>query len=295
MIANVQPILSSLGRYGLAAVLVLALGLSASPALAQDGGGDAKTAALKKAYAEGMKAYKSEDANLAYTKLSEALSLANELEQQNAARQIENALQKIPKQWGNAALKNKNYSEALSHFEKGIEYSPKDAYMFYGKGLALVNLDSTDAGLSAMSQAVEVGNETGDRKTANLATERIRQEFVSTASKALNAQNPSVSDANEALSALDQMREYVEPSAKSLFYRASAHYAKSEHQKAIDTAREGLDMHRGSRTSAAKYYFVIAESLMKLGNTSEACSTFEQAAYGDYKARSEHYLENECK
>jgi hypothetical protein len=33
---------------------------------------------------------------------------------------------------------------------------------------------------------------------------------------------------------------------------------------------------------------------MKLGNEQSACQTFEKAAFGDYKARSDHYLKNEC-
>jgi hypothetical protein len=31
---------------------------------------------------------------------------------------------------------------------------------------------------------------------------------------------------------------------------------------------------------------------MELGQKDSACSSFEQAAFGDYRARSEHYLKN---
>lgn len=293
----IHTVSTQLKRWALGALVVaLAVGLGAAPALAQDNGSadKQKMEALKKAYSEGMQAAKQNNHQVAYPRLQEALRLARETDQSGAASQISDVLHKLPKKWGNQALKDKNYSEALTHFEAGVEYASDDAYMYYGKGLALVNMDSTDAAMASMSRAVEVGQETGDTRTANTASERIRQEFVSRASKALSKQNPSTADANEALEALDQMREYVEPNAKSLFYRASAQYAKGEFQSAIETARQGLEMHRGSRTDAAKYHFVIAESQLNAGDKASACATFEQSAYGDYKARSEHYLENTC-
>ena len=99
---------------------------------------------------------------------------------------------------------------------------------------------------------------------------------------------------DDAMEALDQMREYVEPSAKSMFYRALALYRDGQHEQAIQTAREGLDMHQGSRSDAAKFHYYIAESQMSLGDKATACATFKNAAYGDYEARAQHALENEC-
>jgi len=33
---------------------------------------------------------------------------------------------------------------------------------------------------------------------------------------------------------------------------------------------------------------------METGNKASACETFNNATYGDYEARANHYLENEC-
>ena len=276
-------------------VCLLLAGVLATPAVAQNGGGGGDDlSALKQAYSEGMKAAKQNDHETAYPRLEEAYRLAEASDQSNAARQILSVLQQLPKQWGNQALKNKNYSAALMHFEKGSEHAPEDAYMMYGQGVALVNMDSTGTAMARMSQAIEVGQANGDTRTANLATERIREEYIARASQALSAQNPSEDEAEEALTALDQMREYVDPSAKSLFYRSLAYDVQGDHEQAIQTAERGLEMHQGSRSDAARYHFVIAESQMRMGNTNQACQTFQDAAYGDYKARSEHYLENQC-
>lgn len=265
--------------------------------LAQGDGGSAKKEKiqqLKKSFKNGLRAAKAEQHDQAYTQLEQASNLAQEVDVSNAVRKVQKYLQTLPKNWGNDAIENKNYEEALVHFEKGVQHDQDNAYMYYGKGLALVNLDSTEAGLETLRQAIEVGNRTGNTRVAGLATERIRDEFVASASEAISANNPTAAKADSALSNLDQMTEYVEPSAKSLFYRARAYFEKGAFEQAIEASRKGLDKHQGSRSDAAKYHFIIAESQFRLGNQNEACQTFQQATFGDYKSRAEHYLKNEC-
>jgi tetratricopeptide (TPR) repeat protein len=278
-------------------VCALLFGLGPVPSLAQDDGGNAKKEKinqLKQSFKNGLRAAKASQHDQAYTQLEQALQLAQEVEVGNAVNKIQGYLQKLPKNWGNDAIENESYPEALTHFEKGIKHAPDDAYMYYGKGLALVNMDSTEAGLKTLQKAIEVGNRTGNTRVTGLATERIRDEFLAKASKALNAQNPTTAQADTALSALDEMRQYVSPSSESMFYRARALFEKRQYQDAIAAAQKGLEQHQGSRSDAAKYHFIVAESQMKLGNKGTACQTFQNATFGDYKARAEHYLKNEC-
>jgi tetratricopeptide (TPR) repeat protein len=296
MTAIAQTFSRPIRPWALAALVgVLTLGLGAAPVLAQDNGDSSKkqkTEQLKQAYRTFQQAGKQNDYETAYSNLAQATQLADELGQSGALSKLQSFQQKLPTKWGNEALEAENYSEALRHFNRGIEWSPKDAYVFYGKGLALVNMDSTESAMQMLQEAKTVGEETGNTRVSGLATDRIRQEYVARASKALNTENPSPSDAETALEALDQMREYVEPSASSLFYRSVALQAAGDLEAAVETARQGLEMHQGSRSDAAKYHFVIAESQMDLGQKDSACASFEKAAFGDYRARSEHYLKN---
>lgn len=291
---------SRLSRWLLSSLaLLLVAGLGATPLFAQEGGGSSsadqqKLKQLKQSFRTGLKAAKANNSSEAYTQLEQALQLAQETEQSGAANQITGYLQQLPKQWGNAAIENENWSGALTHFEKGIMHAENDAYMYYGKGLSLINMDSTETGLSAMQQAIQVGNETGNTRVSGLASDRVRGHFLNIASEALNGNNLSSSQISTALDALDEMRNYVEPNAETLFYRALALFERGSHEEAIQTAQQGLDMHEGSRSDAAKYYFVIAESQMRTGSKQQACQTFQNAAYGDYQARAEHYLKNEC-
>lgn len=278
----------------------LLLGMGLTPTLAQNAESappeKEKINQLKSAYKAFQKAGKQDNHETAYTKLTEAVQLAKETDQSSALGKLRGFQQKLPTKWGNEALEADQYEQALTHFKRGIEWTPDDAYVHYGAGLALINTaDSTKAGLERLQKAIQVGEETGNTRVSGLATERIRDEFVSRASKALSGNAPSTSQADTALEALDTMREYVDPNAKSLYYRARALYEKQQYSSALTTAQKGLSKHQGSQSDAAKYQFIVAESQMQLGNEGSACTTFKKATYGDYKARAEHYLENECK
>lgn len=286
----------SLRRWVTCTLALALFALIGTPAVfAQNGGGqNEQLEALKTAYAQGIQAAKQNNPSEAYQQLERAQKLAEETEQSGAAQKIAQYLSQLPKQWGNKALKNDNFEEALRHFNKGIEHSPNQAYLYYGKGLALINLEREDEAMESLTQAISMGQQNGDMRTANLATTRIQDHYVSLASEALNADNPSRAQTNQAIEYLDEMRTYVDPNAKAYFYRATALFHQGQLEEAINTAEEGLSLHEGSRSSAAKYHFIMGEAQMQLGNTSAACGQFRQANYGDYSARSEHYLENEC-
>lgn len=296
MTENRSTLIHTVGRWVASAlVAILLVGIGTVPAQAQSQGNKKQQLEeLKTTYAQGVRAAKQGNHDVAYKNLERALQLAKQTEQSGAAQKINQYLTQLPKQWGNDALKNKNYEEALKHFNKGLEHNPKMAYHHYGKGLALINLDRVDESMKELTQAISLGESSGNMNVANKARERIRDHYVAEASQVLNSQNPSTAQANEAIKYLDEMEQYVDPNAKAHFYRAVALYHKGQFQQAIQSARQGLDMHDGSRSSAAKYHFVIGESQMALKNTNAACARFRQAAYGDYKPRAEHYLENQC-
>jgi tetratricopeptide (TPR) repeat protein len=293
MTANDLTLPNLLSRWATGAfALLLALAVSAPSAFAQDQSQQQQQLEqLKQQYAQAVQAAKQNNASTAYQHFERALELAQATEQQGAAQKIQQFLVQLPKQWGNQALKNESYEDALTHFEKGLEHDSSRAYMHYGKGLALINMDQEQPAMESMVQAIEKGQETGDQRTAQLATTRIQDHYVAKASEVLNTQDPTQSQADEALGYLDQMEEYVDPDPRAYFYRATALYHKDQYEDAIASARQGLEIFDGSRSDEAKYHFVIGESYVALNNIEAAKEEFRLAAYGDYAPRAEHYLE----
>ena len=280
---------------------LIGLQFSAAPVVAQDGSSSAKAERIKKKkevqqmFKKGQKLAQSGDYGQAADTFEEALSLARGVEWEKAIQMSQNYLVQSLTQGGTEANKQENYGQAVSYYNRALKYADNDPSVHYNRGLALVNIeDSTEAGLEALREAIDIGNETGNTRVAGLATERIRDEFIAEASEALQGDNPSQAQINTALDALDQMREYVDPNAKSMFYRATALSKSGQHEQAVQVAQEGLNMHQGSRSDAAKFYYIMGESQFAVGSKASACETFKNAAYGDYQARANHYLNNEC-
>lgn len=276
---------------------LFAIQFGASPAIAQDESSDTKRAQKKKVqklFNKGKSAAQSGNYGEASEVFEEALTMAEDIEWDQAIQMSQQFLVKSLTEAGTTANKEENYETAVEHYEKVLQYVDNDPTVYYNRGIALLGADRTEEGLQSLQEAIEIGNEKGNTRVAGRATERIRAEFISRASEALQGDSSTQEQINSALEALDQMREYVDPSAKSLFYRALALHRDGQHQQAIQTARQGLDMHQGSRSDAAKYHYYIAESQMALGDKATACETFNNAAYGDYEARANHALENDC-
>lgn len=280
------------------AILVLA-GLGIAPVHAQDGSSEADSTKelkekLQSSYQAGAEAGNQGNHDTAIDRFEEALEVAQQLELDDIVEKIRSNMTNSLKRAGSAELKEENNEAALDYFGQALEYVEDDPSVYHNRGIAYFRMDSTDAALESMQQAIEVGEEEGNSRVAELATERVRGHFLNIASQALNADELSESQIQTALDALDEMEDYVDPNAESLFYRSLALYEGENFQDAIETAQQGLDMHDGSRSDAAKYYFVIGESQMESGSEAEACQTFENATYGDYQDRAEHYLENDC-
>ena len=266
---------------------VLFTGLTASAVRAQD------DQEHKKAYNAGLEAAKANNYDDAYEAFQKAASLSEQAGDEEVLKKAQGILTQIDNLRGNALLKQENWSQAIEHFERGIEHDPAVAKNYYGKGLALKNLERFDEAVEVWNEAIAMAEAEGDSRTASTASEAIRKHYIFLASSSLagSGQNPTRAGATEALQHLEAMQEHVEQDADALYYTAEAHKVLGEYDQAIAAADAALELHRGSKSDKAKIYFVKGESLMLSGDNDAAKLAFEEAQYGSFKASAQHYLE----
>ncbi len=194
---------------------------------------------------------------------------------------------------GRAQLQAENFEAALGYFEQGIEHYPSNAQNYLARASALRRLDRMDEAIAAFAQTMEVATAASDTKTARQAEEAIRGHFVFLASSALsrNGARTGTADADEAMGYIEELLQYVEADADTYYYTAESQKVKGQFADAIASADQALAIHRGSRTDKAKIYFVKGESLMNSGDIEGAKEAFRNAAYGNYRASAEHYIE----
>ena len=271
------------------ALFFLVAGFSAAPALGQS---DGDKQAYKRAYNAGREAAQNKDYQKAYQEFTRAADLAEQAGDQQVANSANKVVAQLDYNFGLQAMKNGQPEQAAEHFNSGIGRHPSFANNYWGKAQALKKLDQVEEAIATYEQAISAGQEQGNEDLTNKARAKIRDHYVYLASQALSAENVTSAAADEALNHLSALDEYeIEPDASVYFYRATAANAKGNPQQAVNLANQALEVSRGSRTDKAKIYFLKGEALMKLGNSNEARTAFQNAAYGSYKQSAEHYLE----
>lgn len=258
-------------------------GFATSTAFAQE---------YKEAYNTAIEAAKAKDYNKAYTEFTRAAKLADQADDSGVAQRARKVAAQIDYNLGKQLISNEKFEQALKRFEQGITVYPSYSNNYVGKALALKKLERNDDAIKAYQELIAFGKKNNDTEAVREGEQAIRDHYVFLASSALGRRaEPSASDAREALDHLEKVQEFVEADADIYFYQAAAHNALGEYAQAIALADQALELHRGSKSDAAKIYFVKGEALMYNGDTAAAKSAFQNATFGSYKSLAEHYLE----
>lgn len=281
MTANTMKTLRPFSLLLLIALLIG--GLSAAPAVAQE---------YKEAFNAAIEAAQGNDYDTARDEFARAAELAAQEGDNEIADKAARNAAIIDYNLGKQLTDQENFEQALTRFNAGIELYPQYANNYLGKALALKKLERTEEVIQAYQDLIAYGEEHGNTEIVRQGQEGIRDYYLFLASSALGrSSEPSASDAREAIGYLEQLQELVEPDADTYFYLAVANNALGNYDEAVSLSDQALEIHRGSRTDAAKIYFVKGEALMYSGETAAAKESFQNATYGSYKSLAEHYLE----
>lgn len=276
----------------LVAVLLI-VGFGSTQVYAQDDVA-ARTEQLREAWGAAVTAYEARNFSTAYTNFERAAQLGAQLEDPAAIETGQRAAQLLPRvayQEGLTNLRAGNHQAAVAAFDKGLSKDTSNVNNLLGKGMAYQQMDRADDALGLFVRALNNGRATGDANAANRAEEAIRSYFQPLASEQLASENAGATQARRAIGHLEQMQEYVDADANTYFYLASAHNILGEHERAVALLNQGLELHTGSRTDKARFYFEKGEALRYMGNIAEAKEAYRNAAFGNYKQPAEHFIE----
>lgn len=182
----------------------------------------------------------------------------------------------------------KNYQEALATLNKVLERNPNYAKGYYQKALVVKAMDSKNLedAITLFDKAIEVGNSVNASQIVSRAKENAYNTLVFHGANEIENQNY-----DRAIELLNNALTYDSTDAAA-YYRLATVYNKTQQwQKALENAQQGLEYERGGKTERAKIYFALATAYQALGQKTNACSAFNNAAYGSFKASAEHKME----
>lgn len=247
----------------------------------------------KEVFNSAREAALAKDYPTALTKYIEAADGASAEGDADVERNARKVIGQLTYLLGRGELQKEAYDAAMSYFDMGIENYPSNAKNYLARASTLKRMDRMDDAIAAFAQTMEVATAGSDTQTARQAEEAIRGHYIYQASTALsrNGNTTGPADADEAMTHIEAMLQFVDADADVYYYTAESHKVKGEYADAVASADQALEMHRGSRTDKAKIYFVKGEALMNQGQVAEAKDAFQNAAYGNYRASAEHYIE----
>ncbi len=190
--------------------------------------------------------------------------------------------------WGNDLLQEEQNEEAVEMYEKAIELRENYTRAHYQLGLAHRRLGDLSASLDALDRSMELAEEQGESDDLSRARSQARDYLIYRGSEATDDER-----FDEAEEYLTRALGYDAESAR-LHYRLAELYNVTERfQEGLEHAQKGLEFETGGASDMARIYFELGVAYKGLGNESDACDAFINAAHGDYRSAAEHELEYE--
>ncbi len=220
----------------------------------------------------------------------EAIEVAEEYNDAGTVRRSENVLHQLYAIYANTLFRQENNEEALKHFDKALAINPQHARSYLGKGLVYRRLEDAANFRENMDMAIETALMTNDDQILQTAESTARDFFLVRAVRAKGEANY-----DQALDFLTTSLAYDQEFPETHFLIATIHNEQRRFQDAVNSAQRAIDLSNGTREETAKIYFELGRAYEGLGNTSQACEAYSNAAFGNYEASAKYQMEHVLK
>lgn len=235
-----------------------------------------------------MAAYQAREFRQAVDEFDKAADLADEFDNTEISQRVRGNVLVVLLQAGNSAFNNEDYDTAVEFYNEALERNANYPNPYYQLGLVERRKGNLDSALGFFDQAIQVGRAAGREEVAVNAEQSARNFLYQRGSEL-------VEDGRyrQAIGLLERALEYDMNHADSYYRIAEAHNNLGNWNDAIASANRALELEDGSNVDRAKSYFELGVAYMNQDNTAEACSAFQNASYGSFRANAEYHLEHD--
>jgi len=191
---------------------------------------------------------------------------------------------------GLAQLKSEDYDGAIASFDKAVEYQPDYARAIYGKGLVYRKQDDNDNMVATLEQAIEVGNASGDDKTAEAATKILKDHFLNSGKLAFKDENWE-----EAISNFESSFKYDSEDPEPYYLICVIHGRQGDFEKAVEYGTRALEYEEDDADKQARVYYELGNAYVSLVEYDKACAAFKNCLVEPYTASVKHKMDNVLK
>ncbi|MFP4622162.1 MAG: tetratricopeptide repeat protein [Bacteroidales bacterium] len=219
---------------------------------------------------------------------NKTVELAEKYDFSDYQNKAENNIPDVYYAQGKNHLSESKFEEAVEFFNKAIEGDPDYGWAYIRKAQAYMQLDDGDAMEEAVGEAVGIGEEEDDDEVINTAEEIAYKYFYNNGAKSLKNE-----DYAKAIPNLEKALEYGGSSTLN-HYLAICYGKESQFEEAAEREKKAIDALKDEKSEEemAQYYYRLGNYYEELGDDSNACEAYQNAAYGDYKENAEYKIEN---
>lgn len=227
----------------------------------------------------------------------DAMQVAEKYGNKDIAERCKENIPKLYYAKGNMEYMNGDYQNALQDYDNSLKLDPNNAKPYYQKGLTYKNMDKGNKNvdklqdaLNMWDQAIKVGQKSQDNLTVRQAKRAASDFLVYKGAKASGAKSYKT-----AIELLKKSLNY-DTTNPNAYYRLAETYNKvNAPHDALKYGDLALKYEKGGKTDKAKIWYEIGTAHKNLKEKKEACSAFEQAAYGAFKQIADHELKYDLK
>ncbi|MCF8335942.1 MAG: tetratricopeptide repeat protein [Bacteroidales bacterium] len=258
----------------------------------QDGVSELKTAAEKKVTKSnldyGNELLKQNKYDQALERYNKTVDLAEKYELSDYLNKAKNNIPDVYYAKGKNHLSESKFEEAIELFNKAIEGDPDYGWAYIRKAQAYRQLDNPDAMEKAVKEATAIGKKAGENEVVNTAQQLAYKYFYNNGAKSLKNKNYA-----KAIPNLEKALEYG-GSPTLNHYLAVCYSQESQFEDAVEREKKVIEALKGNQSEEdlAKYYYSLGSYYEQLGQTSNACSAYRNAAFGKYKENAEYKINN---
>jgi tetratricopeptide (TPR) repeat protein len=241
-------------------------------------------------YEKGVALYRERDIDQAVEAFNEAINVSDRFDDPNTRRRAEGLQHQLYAIQANTAFRENDNKKALELYDRALKINPQHTRSHLGKALVYRRLDDADAFKASIDMAIETGLTTNDQQNVQTAESTARDFFLVRAVKAKGEANYS-----QAIELITTSFAYDPAFPESHFLLAAIYNEQSRFQDAVKSAQKALDLMNGDRNETAKVHFELGKAYAGLGNTSQACSSYKNAAHGQYIESAQYQIEHVLK
>ncbi|MBN1158300.1 MAG: hypothetical protein JXA61_02875 [Bacteroidales bacterium] len=215
-----------------------------------------------------------------------ALEVAEKYENASVKENTEKVLIQAYSTMASDFFSAKENEKAIQAFDSVLMINPDHLNSLYNKALICRGTGDIEQFEQSIDVYIEKLIDAGDSARVEQANE-IAVDF-------LRVEAGKANQANELERALELLNKAVKygPDKEVYYQFANIYNKQKKFSEAAENARSGLELETGSAEDKAKFYFELAEAQANLGQTSSACASYKNAAYGAFVDASKAQLQN---